>query len=210
MPLDDLLALLILATTMTFTPGPNTVLVTALAARHGLRAALPFCLAVPSGWLLLMAAVAGGVGALVAAEPTLRGALQLVGVAYLLGLAWRLARAPTGPADPAAGRTDAPLGYRAGLLLQFVNLKAWMFALTLSAGWALPRPGETDSALPRLLTVLAVMAFYGFASNFSYALLGAGLRGWLAGGPVPGRRMQRFNRVSAALLAATALWMLGG
>lgn len=206
MPLDDLLALLLLATTMTFTPGPNTVLVTALAARHGLRAALPFCLAVPSGWLLLMAAVAGGVGALVAAEPALRGALRLLGLAYLLSLAWRLARADGGPA--AAAARDRPLGYREGVLLQFLNLKAWMFALTLSAGWALPRPGETGTALPRLLTVLAVMAVYGFASNFSYAALGASLRGWLAGGPVPGRRMRRFNRVSAVLLVLTALWML--
>lgn len=207
MPTAELLALLVLATPMTFTPGPNTVLVTALAARHGLRAALPFCLAVPSGWLLLMAAVAGGVGALVAAEPALRGALKLLGLAYLLALAWKLARAETGPA--AAEARERPLSYREGVLLQFLNLKAWMFALTLSAGWALPKPGEEGTALPRLLTVLAVMAFYGFASNFSYALLGAALRGWLDGGPHPGRRRRIFNRSSAALLAATAFWMLG-
>lgn len=207
MPLPDLLALLVLATTMTFTPGPNTVLVTALAARHGLRAALPFCLAVPSGWLLLMAAVAGGVGALVAAEPALRTALKLLGLAYLLALAWKLARADVGPA--AGDPRDRPLGYREGVLLQFLNLKAWMFALTLSAGWALPKPGEVGTAWPRLATVLSVMAAFGFASNFSYALVGAALRGWLDGGPQPGRRRRAFNRLSALLLAATAVWMLG-
>ena len=38
--------------TMSFSPGPNTTLSTALAANGGLRRALRFCLAVPAGWTL--------------------------------------------------------------------------------------------------------------------------------------------------------------
>ena len=50
----DYLALLALGTAMSFTPGPNTTLSTALAANLGLRRALRFCLAVPVGWALML------------------------------------------------------------------------------------------------------------------------------------------------------------
>jgi len=44
---------------------------------------------------------------------------------------------------------------------------------------------------------------FGFASNFTYALVGALLRGWLA----QGRRLLWFNRALALALVATAGWM---
>ena len=47
------------------------------------------------------------------------------------------------------------------------------------------------------------MAF-AFASNLTYAAAGALLRHWLA----QGRRLLWFNRVMAAVLVATALWMV--
>ena len=47
-------ALLLLATAMSFTPGPNTALATAMAANAGLRHSLRFVLAVPVGWCLLL------------------------------------------------------------------------------------------------------------------------------------------------------------
>ena len=48
------------------------------------------------------------------------------------------------------------------------------------------------------------MAVYAFTSNFTYALVGSLLRQWLA----HGARLLVFNRVMAAVLAATAAWML--
>ena len=84
MPLQEFTALLVLATAMSFTPGPNTTLSTALAANHGLRRSLRFVLAVPVGWVLLLALCALGVGALVTGIPALRWAIKGVGIAYLL------------------------------------------------------------------------------------------------------------------------------
>ena len=60
-------ALLALATAMSFTPGPNTTLSTALGANHGLRHALPFVCAVPLGWAILLALCSLGLGALMLA-----------------------------------------------------------------------------------------------------------------------------------------------
>jgi len=197
MPLEELTALLLLATAMSFSPGPNTTLSTALAANRGLPAALHFVLAVPVGWSLLLLLCAAGLGAVVMALPPLRWAIKAVGIGYLLWLALRLARA--GQLAQADAR-QLDVRFWQGVGLQFVNIKAWLLALTIVAGWVL---GRSDS-LQRLAVVLPVMVCFAFASNFTYAALGALLRGWLA----QGRRLLWFNRCMALVLALTAAWML--
>jgi threonine/homoserine/homoserine lactone efflux protein len=181
---------------MSFTPGPNTTLAAALGANHGLRHAMRFVLAVPFGWGLLLLACVLGLGSLVQAEPALRGLLKWGGLAVMLWLAWGLAqRRSLGSAE--GGRFD--VGFGRGVALQFVNVKAWMNALLISAGWVT----VAEPIGPRLAVVLPLMMAFGFASNFTYALAGSALRRWLA----QGARLVVFNRLMAAVLVATALWM---
>jgi len=202
MTLQEFLALLVLATVMSFTPGPNTTLSTALAANGGLKSALRFCLAVPAGWTVLMLACGLGLGAVVTTAPLLRGAVKAVGIGYMLYLAWRLCQVRV-LAQADGARLN--VGFLQGVALQFVNIKAWMLALALTGGWVVSQGGQ-PAANPgeRLVIVLAVMAVYAFASNFTYALVGSLLRQWLA----QGARLLVFNRVMAVVLAATALWMV--
>lgn len=199
MPPAELAALLAYATAMAFTPGPNTTLSTAMAANHGLRHAMRFVVAVPFGWCLLLAACAAGLGTLVTALPGVAAAIRIAGAAYMLWLAWRLAqRVAPGAAGAARGSLD--VGFARGVALQFVNAKAWLNALTIAATW-IAVEGQVGT---RLAWVLPIAALYGFASNFTYAAVGAALRRWLA----HGERLLWFNRTMAAVLAATALWML--
>lgn len=198
----ELTTLLLLCTAMSFSPGPNTTLSTALAANHGLRRALSFCIAVPVGWTLLMLLCGLGLGALVAGVPTLRWGVKLFGVAYMLWLAYKLSRAAhMNEVDSAR----LNITFTQGVLLQFANIKAWMLALTLTAGWVVNALGQ-PAANPgeRLAIVCAVMVMFAFASNFAYALLGALLRQWLR----QGRRLLMFNRTLAAVLVITAAWMV--
>lgn len=193
----ELSALLVLATATSFTPGPNTTLSTALAANRGLRGALHFVLAVPVGWGLLFTLCALGAGSLVIAMPSLRSAIVLAGVAYLLWLARRLWG--SGTLTPTqAQRLDVSFGQ--GVLLQFLNIKAWMLGLSITAGWVAGRP----DALGRYAQTLPLMLFFAFSSNFSYALVGSLLRQWLA----QGRRLLVFNRLMALALVGTALWIV--
>jgi threonine/homoserine/homoserine lactone efflux protein len=189
------LALLSFATVMAFTPGPNTTLSAALAAQGGLRAAWPFVLAVPVGWGLLLLASVAGLGALLQALPLLRGVVKWLGLAVLLWLAWQLAQ------KRELTQIDRPLrvGFAQGVALQFVNIKAWMNAWLISAGWIT----VGTEVVTRCAMVLPVMMLYGFASNLTYALVGAALRDWLS----QGQRLLVFNRVLAAVLVATAAWM---
>lgn len=198
----EVTALLAFCTAMSFSPGPNTTLSAALAANHGLKQALRFCIAVPVGWTLLMLATGLGLGALVTGVPLLRWAVKLSGVGYMLWLAWqlwhteRLAQVDTGRLE---------IGFAQGVGLQFLNIKAWLLALTLSAGWVVNAGGQpAPNPGVRLAIVCAVMVLFAFISNFSYALMGSLLRDWLA----QGERLRRFNRSLALLLLATAAWML--
>lgn len=202
MSAGELTALLVFCTAMSFSPGPNTTLSTALAANYGLRRALRFCLAVPTGWTLLMLACGLGLGGLVAGVPTLRWGVKLVGIGYLLWLAYKLAGQRALSAVEAS-RLD--VSFPQGVGLQFVNIKAWMLALTLTAGWVVnaggqpaPNPGQ------RLAIVCALMVGFAFGSNFTYAVAGALLRGFLA----KGERLLWFNRGLAVVLVLTAAWML--
>jgi threonine/homoserine/homoserine lactone efflux protein len=198
----ELTTLLVFCTAMSFSPGPNTTLSTALAANLGLRRALRFCLAVPTGWTLLMAGSGLGLGALVLGVPALRWALKAAGLAYMLWLAWRLARSGQ-LSEVDERRLD--VSFWQGVGLQFLNIKAWMLALTLTLGWVVnaggqpaPNPGE------RLAIICVVMVLFAFTSNFTYALAGSMLRGWLA----QGRRLLWFNRTLALILVFTAVWMV--
>lgn len=202
MSAEELAALLSFATAMSFTPGPNTTLSTALGANLGLKRALPFIVAVPAGWTLMMLLCGLGLAALVLAAPALRLAVKLGGIAYLLWLAWRLASVRT-LGEVSARQLD--VGFWQGVGLQFLNIKAWMLALALAAGWV-TSAGSQPAANPgeRLAIVCAVMVAFALTSNLTYALAGSLLRGWLA----QGRRLLVFNRAMAVVLVATAAWLL--
>ena len=197
MPWNEFTALLALGTAMSFSPGPNTTLSTALAANHGLRRAMKFVCAVPLGWGLLVLLCAYGLGAILVAAPILVWGVKAVGVAYLLWLAFKLSSSGSlSQADEA----KLNVTFFQGAALQFVNIKAWMFALSVVAGWL---AGKADFS-ERLIVILPTLMAFAFFSNLAYALMGAALRGWLS----QGERLLWFNRVMALVLVVTAAWMV--
>jgi threonine/homoserine/homoserine lactone efflux protein len=200
MPPTELAALLAYTTAMAFTPGPNTTLSAAMAANHGLAHAMRFVFAVPFGWCLLLLLCAAGLGTLVTTVPALGTAIRVAGAVYMLWLAWKLAQRARASIDGASSRSALDIGFTRGVALQFVNGKAWINALTIAGTW-IAVEGQMTA---RLVWVLPIAAAYGFASKFTYAAVGAGLRQWLS----QGERLLWFNRTMACVLAATALWML--
>lgn len=195
----ELSALLLLATVSSFTPGPNTTLSTAMAANHGLQHAMRFVCAVPVGWGLLFTLCATGLGSLVVAWPPLRWGIVVLGNTYLLWLASRLWQSSH---LQHANSTQLNVGFWQGVGLQFLNIKAWMLALAIVAGWI----AGHENAAERTWLLLPIMVAYGFVSNLTYAVAGSMLRHWLA----QGNRLLVFNRCMAAALLATVLWLLSG
>lgn len=200
MTIAEYTALLLLGLAVSFTPGPNTALSAAMGAQGGLKRALPFVLAVPFGWGLLLAGSMMGIGAVLANVSGARLGVALLGTAYLLWLAKRIATAPALPVDAPEGSSKVTAGFTSGVVLQFVNIKAWMLSFSIVAGW-LTGPAAT---LERFLVVLPTLMAFAFLSNLLYAWMGAALRQWLQ----QGTRLKRFNRSMAGVLCLTAAWML--
>ncbi|SFB84544.1 Threonine/homoserine/homoserine lactone efflux protein [Marinospirillum celere] len=124
---------------MTLTPGPNNIMLTASGANYGFRRTLPHIFGIAVGCLLLFVALALGLGSAFMHYPILQTVLKVLGSAYLLWLAWKIATAP-----PPVIRTDnqgQPLTLVQAAAFQFANPKAWIVGIALMAGF-LPDQGN--------------------------------------------------------------------
>lgn len=189
------LALITLLAVGAFTPGPNTTIAAVTGANFGLRATLPHCIGVAFGFASIVALCATGVGALILASPVLARAIHFAGVAYLLWLAWKIARS----ASLAEKTVLKPMNVWQSAAFQYANIKAWMLALAVAASYMAGAP----SPMQRVALVSAVFAVFGFFSNGAYGLLGASLRHWLA----HGNRVRWFNGSMGLALGVTAVWI---
>lgn len=126
-------ALVAFAFVSSITPGPNNLMLWASGMNFGLRRTTRHLAGVNLGFSSLLLAVALGLGSLFQAWPILSTVLKLVGSAYLLYLAWRIATA--GRAEAADAGT--PLTFWQAVAFQYVNPKAWVMGIT-AAGTFIP------------------------------------------------------------------------
>ena len=197
MPLEQLLALAILAFVGCFTPGPNNMIATVTGANHGFRAALPHVFGVPFGFSSMLIAGAAGVAALLLTYPVVAALLKWAGIAYLLFIAWQLARPHvTGKDLNRPGMK--PLSFWQSAAFQYANPKAWMLAAATAGSFM-----ASNATIARIAIIVIVFSIAAMGSLVTWAWVGAALRSWLG----VGLRMRIFNVAMGVLLAATALWL---
>ncbi|GAA0576867.1 LysE family translocator [Halomonas salifodinae] len=184
---------------MTITPGPNNVMLTASGANYGFLRTLPHIFGILGGCFLLFAGIALGLGLLFERFPLVQTALRLIGSAYLLYLAWRIATAP--PPDLRRRGEGRPLTFWQAAAFQFANPKAWVMGLALMAGF-LPEGGDTWlnalllAAFAELVALPCIAVWAGF---------GTAIGRWLDSP----RAWRVFNALMGALTAACVLFILG-
>jgi threonine/homoserine/homoserine lactone efflux protein len=188
---------------MSITPGPNNLMLLGSGARFGLRRTLPHLLGIASGFLGVQLVTYAGVGGVILAYPSLKGALTVACVAYLVWLGYQLLR-DGGPGDADSTRNSGaggrPLTFQEAALFQLVNPKGWGSAVP--AVGIIARDGLPPAVGVTLLLVvsLAVVA----PSILIWTVFGAALRPYLHV-----RWLRRlFNALMATLILATAWWML--
>ncbi|RZF28565.1 LysE family translocator [Paraburkholderia sp. UYCP14C] len=192
--MTSILPLLLFVAVATVTPGGATTLATASGARFGFVRSIPLMLGIAMGLALLAAVAALGLGGLLLTLPSLQTVVRALGSAYLLWLAWRIAR--SGP--PAAGNGPArPATLVNGFLLLWLNPKGWAMTIGAAASFAVL---AND---PNRLAMLLGAAF-GVAACASLAL-------WCALGVLLGRLFQTprhwrmLNLAMGVLLAASVI-----
>jgi threonine/homoserine/homoserine lactone efflux protein len=197
MSLEVFLALASFAFVTAFTPGPNNIVLTASAANFGFVRSIPHMLGILLGFLVLIAAAGLGVGALVAAFEQSQTVLKVVGAAYMLWLAWKVANAG---ARRDSGDADArPLTFLQAFAFQWVNPKGVVTALSAVALYVSAARPTVD-----LLIVLAVFCVATAGSALFWSLFGVALSRLLR----DERRARIFNICMALLLVASIVPMV--
>nr|WP_298117921.1 LysE family translocator [uncultured Pseudomonas sp.] len=193
--MNQLLPFALFAFVASITPGPTNILVLSNSARFGLAAAVPIILGGCSAAATIVLLVGLGAGEWLLGHPPIQQAMAWFGLAWLLYLAWQIARSPVGPiaADSAAKR----LGSVGAASLQLVNPKTWMMAfavVSLFAGADAGAVGYASYALLFFLISIPCLA--------AWALLGRGAVRVLRSAA----HMRRFNQAMALLLVVSA-WL---
>lgn len=184
---------------MTLTPGPNNIMLTASGANFGFRRTMPHMWGILGGCFLLFASIALGLGVLFERFPVVQTTLRWVGSAYLLYLAWKIATAP--PPRLNTQQPRAPLTFWQAALFQFANPKAWVMGLALMAGF-LPESGQP------VFNALLLASFAELVALPCIAL-------WAAFGTAIGQWIQSdgawraFNVTMGLLTAACVILILG-
>ena len=197
MPPEVFLAMVSFAFAMTFTPGPNNIMLTASAANFGFARSIPHMLGVSLGFVVLLAAVGVGLGTLLVAAPQVQTVLKIAGAAYMLWLAWKIAN--TGAAGRLSGAAARPLTFLQAAAFQWVNPKGVVAALGAIALYVSPGRAAADLSI-----MLAVFGIVTVLSTVSWSLFGVAISRLLRSS----RRARIFNVCMALLLVASILPMV--
>lgn len=169
-----------------FTPGPGNILALNTITNYGWTKGKPLFFGIFTGYYvvqLICAVFVFGVSTLL---PQVMGVMKYVGAAYILYLAMHIA-----VSCPGEGGAEHSASFWKGFLLQFVNVKIYLFGITALTGYV------TDYS-----TELWVLVFFALV----IATIGTiATSSWIAAGMVIQKIYLRYYRPINIILALTLL-----
>jgi threonine/homoserine/homoserine lactone efflux protein len=187
-----LLAFIVFAIVMFFTPGPNNIMLLTSGLNFGFRRTLPHLAGVVFGFAFMIAVSGLGLGAVFTAYPLLQTVLKYAGAAYLIYLA--VAIALSGPPTPGAAERRRPMTFFGAALFQWINVKGWVMVIGTITAYA------AIASYPwNILLQVALSLLIGWVACAAWVLCGTSLQS-LVKSPVV---VRAFNIVMALLLLAS-------
>lgn len=202
--LSSFLYFLLLCTTLAFSPGPMTLLLLSLGLKDGLRRSLPAQFGASVSYLVSILIFAVGFSELIKDYPLITRIIQVVGVAYILYLAYKQwtssgVTIKTNDATPENARSL----FGKGLLTGLSNPKAIILFSAVFPQFAAIGQGIAAADIAILgLTFLLLQ----FASGCLYCYFGQRIKHVLEN---PKRRVL-LQRATAVLLLGVALMLARG
>jgi threonine/homoserine/homoserine lactone efflux protein len=187
-----LIAFIVFAAVMYFTPGPNNVMVLSSGLTFGFRPTIPHIAGITFGCAFMVAAVGVGFGAVFIAYPVLQTVLKYAGAAYLVYLAATIALSE--PVKPGEQTGRRPMTFWGAALFQWVNVKGWVMVIGTITAYAGIASFPWNIAIQVVLCLLL-----GVVSTSIWTLSGSSLRSLMTSP----RAVRVFNLAMAALLLAS-------
>ena len=188
----------IFALVMAFTPGPNNVMLASSGARFGVTRTLPHLAGVTIGFPVMLFLVGLGLASLLLASPLLQLAMKTISCAYLLWLAFQIARSASAMGESGGSK---PLNFLQGAAFQWINPKAWLAAVGAISAY-------TSGDGRQLYLQVAIIALITFAvtlaSTLTWTAFGAAIRRFLRSSLA----LRLFNLAMALLLLTSTMPIL--
>lgn len=176
------------------TPGPNNVMLTATGLNFGVRRGLPHLLGICIGFPVMLALIGLGFGTLFELYPVLHEVIKVVGIVYLLHLAWKIASARGGVARD---ERTSPINFWQAAAFQWVNPKAWIMGSSALAAYT----SLDGNFFVQVAIVCITFLFITFPCAGVWLVFGAGLQRFLR----DPKHLRSFNIVMALLLVASII-----
>jgi threonine/homoserine/homoserine lactone efflux protein len=187
-----LIAFVLFATVMFFTPGPNNIMLLSSGLTYGFRRTLPHIAGITIGFAFMVGAVGLGLGTVFIAYPVLQTILKYAGVAYLVYLAAVIAMAE--PVLPDQDNRRGPMTFWGAAMFQWINAKGWVMVIGTITAYA------AIATYPWNITIQVTLSLLlGTLSCTAWAVFGSSLRPLLSSR----RAVRCFNIVMALLLLAS-------
>lgn len=175
------------------TPGPNNIASMSNGNRKGFRKSLPFNFGILAGFAVVMIVCTIFCQALSALIPKIKLPMMIAGTLYMLYLAWETYR--SGTVQEGEGKENGG-GFKDGLLLQFVNVKIYIYGILSMEAYILP---YYSGNMPALLFFALLLAIIGFIFTLVWTAFGAAFR------KIFSRHARTVNTILALLLVYCAV-----
>lgn len=167
-----------------FTPGPGNILALNTVTNYGYKKGRPLYWGIFAGYYVVQVICAVFVFGVSTFLPNLLGIMKYIGAAYILWLAVHIALS-----KPTTGTVEKSASFLKGFLLQFVNVKIYLFGITALTGYVT----EYSAALWVLLLFEIIIATIGTIATLT----------WIGMGVLIQRAYQKYYRVINIILALT-------
>jgi cysteine/O-acetylserine efflux protein len=197
MPAINWIPLLTFLLVTTLSPGPNNLSCISMGVQHGYKRSLIYIMGIVVG-MILQSLISGLISTtLYDLFPKFETVLRMIGAVYILWLAFI-----TLNSRYATDNNDAkPLGFKDGFLLQFLNVKAILFILTVYTAYLQPILGN----IIFIAIAALLLGVRSFLVNSTWAVFGSTIRRFLSH-PVINKA---FNIIVSLALVYNALDLLG-
>jgi threonine/homoserine/homoserine lactone efflux protein len=187
-----LIAFVIFATVMFFTPGPNNIMLLSSGLTYGFRRTLPHVAGITIGFAFMIGTVGLGMGTIFITYPVLQTILKYAGAGYLIYLAAAIAM--SGPVTPDQDNRRGPMTFWGAAMFQWINVKGWVMVIGTITAYA------GIASFPWNITIQVMFSLLlGVLACSAWALFGSSLRPILTSP----RAVRAFNIVMALLLLAS-------
>ena len=167
-----------------FTPGPGNILALNTVTNYGYKKGRPLYWGIFAGYYVVQVICAVFVFGVSTFLPDLLGIMKYIGAAYILWLAVHIALS-----KPTTGTVEKSASFLKGFLLQFVNVKIYLFGITALTGYVT----EYSASLWVLLLFEIIIATIETIATLT----------WIGMGVLIQRAYQKYYRVINIILALT-------